>query len=226
MLLQQKWVASCYSHSFDCNLLAWLTAGFSNFWLIWQTGGQIVVQRKQPTMKSYQKLWFSINSKEKYSISTAIMLGLVKLVIYTLVVCLFRHLWTLLSVFKMQKMIKMKDVNYTILRVPTKIWKQNSMTFPWLFHDWFASFHDSHSRMISDTVIWLSHNMHGDHKLESCHSHENKQFHDFSMTSSYFPWLFGKFSYSKTFPWLSMTAIFSRIFQDIPWLWEPCILDM
>ena len=67
--------------------------------------------------------------------------------------------------------------------------------------------------------LWLSRNMHDNHKVESCHSHENKQFHDFSMTSSYFPWLFGKFSYSKTFPCLSMTAIF---FQDFPWPWEPC----
>ena len=91
-------------------------------------------------------------------------------------------------------------------KVPTKIWKQNSMTLPWLFHDWFASFRDSHSHMVSDTVMIVSHNMHDNHKLESCHSHENKQFHDFSTT-------FGKFSYSKTFPWHSMTAIFSRIFH-------------
>ena len=80
---------------------------------------------------------------------------------------------------------------------------------PRLFHDWFASFHDSHSHMVSDIVMIVSHNMHDNHihKLESCHSHENKN----SMT---FPWLFGRFSYSKTFPWLSMTAIFSRIFHD------------
>ena len=62
--------------------------------------------------------------------------------------------------------------------------------------------------------LWLSHNMHDNHKLESSHSHENKEFHDFSITSSYFPWLIWKFSYSKTFPWLSMTAMFSRIFHD------------
>ena len=68
--------------------------------------------------------------------------------------------------------------------------------------------------MLSDMVMIVSHNMHDNHKLESCHSHDNKQFHDFSTTSSYFPWLFGKFSYSKTFPWLSMTAIISRIFHD------------
>ena len=72
-------------------------------------------------------------------------------------------------------------------------------------------FHDSHSHMLSDMVMIVSHNMHN-HKLESCHRHDSN--HDFSMTSSYFPWLFGKFSYSKTFPWLSMTAIFSRIFHD------------
>ena len=68
--------------------------------------------------------------------------------------------------------------------------------------------------MLSDMVMIVVHNMHDNHKLESCHSYDNKQFHDFSMTSSYFPWLLGKFSYSKTFPWLFMTAIFSRIFHD------------
>ena len=91
-----------------------------------------------------------------------------------------------------------------INRVPTKLEKQNSMTDLLLsmtpILTWFQIW------------LWLSHNMHDNHKLESCHSHENKQFHDFSMTSSYFPWLFGKFSHSKTFPWrqffpgFSMTA--------------------
>ena len=33
--------------------------------------------------------------------------------------------------------------------------------------------------MVSDMVMIVSHNMHDNHKLESCHSHENKQFHDF-----------------------------------------------
>ena len=27
---------------------------------------------------------------------------------------------------------------------------------PWLFHDWFASFHDSHSHMVSDMVMTVS----------------------------------------------------------------------
>ena len=54
--------------------------------------------------------------------------------------------------------------------------------------------------MVSDMVMIVSHNMHDNHKLESYHSHENKQFHDF----------LGNFH----IPRLSMTAIFSRIFHD------------
>ena len=47
--------------------------------------------------------------------------------------------------------------------------------------DLIASFHDSHSHMVSDMVMIVSHNMHNNHKLESCHNHvhENKEFHDF-----------------------------------------------
>ena len=78
---------------------------------------------------------------------------------------------------------------------------------PWLFHDWFACFHDSHSHMVLDMVCDCVSRHARQSQTESCYSHENKQFHDFSMT-------FGKFSHSKTFPWLSMTAIFSRIFHD------------
>ena len=75
---------------------------------------------------------------------------------------------------------------------------------PWLFHDWFASFHDSHSHMVSDMVMIVFHDMHDNHKLESCYSHENKQFHDFSTT----------FWEIFTFQDFFMTAIFSRIFHD------------
>ena len=70
---------------------------------------------------------------------------------------------------------------------------------PWLFHDWFASFHDSHSHMVADMIMIVSHNMHDNHKLESCHSHE-KQFHDF--------WGIVIF---QDFPW---QQFFSRIFHD------------
>ena len=58
--------------------------------------------------------------------------------------------------------------------------------------------------MVSDMVMIVFHDMHDNHKLESCYSHENKQYHDFSMT----------FWEIFTFQDFSMTAIFSRIFQD------------
>ena len=48
-----------------------------------------------------------------------------------------------------------------------------------------------HSHTVSDMIMIVSHNMHDNHELESCHSHENKQFHDF----------LGNFHISKTFPW-------------------------
>ena len=73
--------------------------------------------------------------------------------------------------------------------------------------------------------IWLimivSHNMHDNHKLESCQSHENKQFHDFSMT----------FWEIFIFQDFSMTFHDSNFFKDFPWPWEPwqcyqyCICD-
>ena len=69
--------------------------------------------------------------------------------------------------------------------------------------------------MVSDMVMIVSHNMHDNHKLESCHSMRTSN----SMT---FPWLFGKFSYSKTFPWLSMTAIFPGFSMTMGTL---CICD-
>ena len=90
-----------------------------------------------------------------------------------------------------------------ISRFPQKL--ENRI--PWLFHDWFASFHDSRSHMVSDMVMFVPHNMHNNHKLESCHSHENKQFHDFSMT---FWKIFTFQDFSMTFH----DTIFSRIFHD------------
>ena len=73
-------------------------------------------------------------------------------------------------------------------RVPTKIGKQDSMT-DLLF---------SMTPILTWSQIWLymivSHNMHNNHQLESCHSHEKKQFHDF----------FGKFH-------------IPRLFYDFPW---------
>ena len=87
---------------------------------------------------------------------------------------------------------------------------------PWLFHDWFAFFHDSHSHMVSDMVMIVPHNMHDNNKLESCHSHENKQFHDFSMT----------FWEIFIFQDFSMTFHNSNFFQDFPWPWEPWIMTL
>ena len=58
--------------------------------------------------------------------------------------------------------------------------------------------------MVSDMVMIVSHNMHNNHKLESCHSHAKKQFHDLSMT----------FWEIFIFQDFSMTTIFSRIFHD------------
>ena len=82
------------------------------------------------------------------------------------------------------------------------------------FHDWFAAFHDSHSHMVSDMVMIVFHNMHDNHKLESCYSHQNKQFHDFSMT----------FWEIVTFQDFSMTFHDSNFFQDFPWPWEPWVV--
>ena len=46
--------------------------------------------------------------------------------------------------------------------------------------------------MVSDMVMIVSHNMHDNHKLESCHSHEKKQFHDF-LGNFHIPRLFHDF---------------------------------
>ena len=55
-------------------------------------------------------------------------------------------------------------------------------------------------------VMIASHNMHDNHKLESCHSHEKKQFHDFSMT----------FWEIFIFQDFSMTFHDNNFFQDFP----------
>ena len=62
--------------------------------------------------------------------------------------------------------------------------------------------------------LWLSHNMHDNHKLESCHGHENKQFHDIQLLSMTFWEIF-------IFQDFSMTFHDSNFFQDFPWPWEP-----
>ena len=66
--------------------------------------------------------------------------------------------------------------------------------------------------MVSDMVMIVSHNMYDNHKLESSHSHVNKQFHDFSMT------FWEIFIFQDFF----MTFQDSNFFQDFPWPWEPC----
>ena len=93
---------------------------------------------------------------------------------------------------------------HTHARVPTKIWKRNSMTFPWLicFFPWLSF---SHGFRYGYDCISQHARQSQTRKLPWPWEHAN------SMT---FPWLFGKFSYSKTFPWLSMTELFSRIFHD------------
>ena len=126
-----------------------------------------------------------------------------------------KHLNQMLLLYQEIYIMLAWGVNNCTVRAPVfhtqgshKIWKQNSMTFPWLFHDWFAFFHDSHSHMVSDMVMIVSHNMHDNQKLEICHSHENKQFHDFSMT---FWEIFISQDFFHDFPW---QQFFSRIFHD------------
>ena len=105
---------------------------------------------------------------------------------------------------------------FSLSKFPDSGFPQKSENrIPWLFHDWFASFHDSHSHMVSDMVMTVSHNMHDNHKLESCHSHEKKQFHDFSMT----------FWEIFIFQDFSMTFHDNHFFQDFSWPWEPCWLE-
>ena len=65
--------------------------------------------------------------------------------------------------------------------------------------------------MVSDMVMIVSHNMHDNDKLESCLSHENKKFHDLSMT----------FWDIFIFQDFSMTFYDSNFFQDFPRPWEP-----
>ena len=62
--------------------------------------------------------------------------------------------------------------------------------------------------MVSDMVMIVFHDMHDNDKLEveSCYSHENKQFRDFSMT----------FWESFTFQDFSMNFHDSNFFQDFP----------
>ena len=70
--------------------------------------------------------------------------------------------------------------------------------FPWLPFSWFQIW----SWLCCTTCTTIT------NYIQSCHSHENKQFDDFSMT----------FWDIFIFQHFSMTAIF---FQDFPWPWEP-----
>ena len=82
--------------------------------------------------------------------------------------------------------------------------KKSENRIPWLIC-FFPGLPFSHGFTYHMVMIVL-HNMHDSHKLESCHSHENKQFEDFSIT----------FWDIFIFQHFSMTGIF---FQDFPW---PC----
>ena len=69
------------------------------------------------------------------------------------------------------------------------------------FHDFFSmtDLLFSMTPMVSDMVMIVSHNMHNNHKLESCHSHENKQFHDF-LGNFHIPRLFHDSNFFQDFP--------------------------
>ena len=94
-------------------------------------------------------------------------------------------------------------------RVPTKIWKWNSMTFPWLicFFPWLSLSFSHGFRYGYDSVSQhapLS-------QLESCHSHENRAI----------PWLFHDIQLLFMTVWeirkiwrLFHDSNFSRIFHD------------
>ena len=87
------------------------------------------------------------------------------------------------------------------IRVPTKIRKQNSMTFPWFFHDWLAFFHDSHSHMASDMVI-MGVSQH------ARQSQTRKLPHSPQPWEEAIPWLFHDFLGNFHIP---------RLFHDFPW---------
>ena len=96
------------------------------------------------------------------------------------------------------------------------------------FHkNWKTEFHDfsmtdlllSRTPILTWFQIWLwlcLTTCMANHKLESCHSHENKQFHDFSMT----------FWEIFIFQDFSMTFHNSNFCQDFPWPWEACLLRL
>ena len=66
-------------------------------------------------------------------------------------------------------------------------------------------------------VVIVFHDMHDNHKLESCYSHENKQFHDFSMTF-WEIFTFQDFSMTAIFPGFSMTG--GTLFECWSWCWR------
>ena len=53
--------------------------------------------------------------------------------------------------------------------------------------------------MVSDMVMIVFHDMHDNHKLESCYSLENKQFHDF-LGNFHIPRLFHDGNFFQDFP--------------------------
>ena len=89
-------------------------------------------------------------------------------------------------------------------RVVTKFSRQNSMTFPWFFHDCFTKFHD--------VLIAINVNL----NLKSCRLaaliHENQEF------VCQIPWLFHDFLFlfqnSMTFKWPV------QILVRIPWIFQ------
>ena len=114
-------------------------------------------------------------------------------------VCL-KAAWDKLAGFNHKCLTIYVKYSKAVCRVPTKIRKQDSMTFPWLI----CFFSMTPILTWFQIWLWLSHNMHDHHKLESCHSHEKKQFHDFSMDflgNFHIPRLFHDNNFFQDFPW-------------------------
>ena len=90
---------------------------------------------------------------------------------------------------------------------------------PWLFHDWFASFHDSHSQMILDMVMTVSQHARQSQTRKLPLPWEQAipwLFHDIRLLSMAFWEILIFQDFSRTFH-------DSNFFQDFPWPWEPCL---
>ena len=87
-----------------------------------------------------------------------------------------------------------------VCRVPTKIGKQNSMTFPWLicFFPWLP----------------FSHGFRCGYDCVSQHAQQSQTTKLPQPWEEAIPWLCHDFLGNFHIPWLSMTRIFSRIFHD------------